>query len=203
MHQACLGGSFNPIHHGHLIAACEAMRARAIDRVILMVSANPPHKRGDDLAPAHHRYAMARLAVEGDARFAVSDLELRREGPSYTFDTVQELKKGLGPDDELSWIVGSDSVGELHTWHRVGELLEAVRLIVVSRSDRPFAETARLRGVVGDEPVERLERDAVRIEPVGVSSTRLRKMTARGESLRYYTPPAVFNYIREVGLYSV
>lgn len=196
-----LGGSFDPPHHGHLIVAAEVHRRRRLDRVALMVAGAPPHKQDRRLSPPEHRLAMTRLAVEGDSRLEADDLEIRREGPSYTIDTVQHLKENTPELDELVFIIGSDSLAELHTWYRVDRLVQEVTLVTVARSDRPLADTGRLARLVGPEAMQRIRDNVVHIDPVGISSTAVRHLVHDGYSPRYYVPEPVARYIEAEGLY--
>ena len=132
MRRLCFGGSFNPIHHGHLIVARAAAEALGFERVVLMPSAQPPHKPGSaDMAPAAERLAMCRLAVERSDLFEVSDLELRRSGLSYTIDTARALtREGW---DRVAWLIGGDTLPLLTGWHEPEALLREVDFVIVAR----------------------------------------------------------------------
>lgn len=184
------GGSFNPPHIAHLIIA-EILRERfSLDRVLWIPSAQPPHKLLSDLAPAHHRLEMTRLAVQGHPDFVVSDLELRREGPSFTLDTILQLKSDT-PGHDYLLIVGGDSLAQFHTWHRPDAILREVPLLVYDRDGGEMPAEGF--------PADRILRtDVPRLE---VSSTEIRRRCAAGETIRYLVPDAVAAYLAEHKLY--
>ncbi len=183
-----MGGTFDPIHHGHLRAAENARTSLALDRVAFMPARVPPHRPAPG-ASALHRYTMVGLAVVGHAAFYVSPLELEREGPSYTVDTVG----ALGQAAEVVLIVGSDNLPLLPEWKDVGRLLELCTVAVVTRPGEdagafpPSLPEGRFVAVGGSE--------------VPVSSSDLRARVADGRSIRYLVPNAVCRYIEDQGLY--
>lgn len=185
------GGTFNPIHKGHIEVAKAAKRHLNLNRVVLIPSAQPPHKRG--VAPAEHRLAMTRLAAKSAPGLEVSDIEHQRSGPSFTVDTVKALKKQY-PSADLFFIVGSDSVPQLHTWKRIGELKKDITFAVASRGGRSMQAdlAANKAGVnLAQVPID---------APHEVSSTKIRALAVSGKPLRDL-PPGVEDYIREHGLY--
>lgn len=195
------GGSFDPIHAGHVAPVVEACQGLALDRVIYLPTARPPHKPKHCLAPAWARYAMVELALLDEERLFASPHELTLGRPAYTIDTVEAFRRRW-PEVALSLLLGSDSFAELPTWRRWEELVEAVRLVVLAR---PGWEVER---VVGDLPAElsrRVEAGEVAIvahRPVDVSATGIRDLLARGEE----PPPGalaapVLHYIRKYSLY--
>lgn len=194
MKTLCFGGSFNPIHHGHLVSARAVAEEQGFDRVLLIPSAQPPHKPGaTDLAAPHHRLAMCRLAVEGDPLFDVSDLELTRTGPSYTIDTARELKRrGWG---EVHWLIGADMVPILPKWHEPDNLLREVTFWLVARPGWAIDWSSL------PEAYQHLAERTVKVPQVQLSATLLRERIAAGRSIAYLTPPAVCRYVREQRLY--
>jgi nicotinate-nucleotide adenylyltransferase len=204
-----LGGTFNPIHLAHLRVAEEVREALGLERVLFVPSGDPPHKL-DALELAERRHEMVRLAVETNPAFEVLDLELRRAGPSYTVDTLEELGR-THPGQRLWFIIGSDAFEELETWHRPARLFELASLAVVQRPGqvarpvdavlpeklaRPFRATAR-----GLEHASGNEIRSVAISELAISATDIRARIARGASIRYLVPRAVIEYIRKNGLY--
>ena len=153
-----LGGSFDPIHRGHLHAAGVAQAAFGLDRVVFVPAARPPHKAGRALTAGAHRLAMVHLAIAGRPEWSASDLELRRPGPSYTLDTVRALPHEVGepPDAQVFLILGSDSLAGLPGWHEVEELLRLARPIVVLRDDDGPERIDALRGALSPAALERL-----------------------------------------------
>lgn len=194
------GGSFNPVHFGHLIASRAVAEALGLDRVVLIPSANPPHKNGENLASAADRLEMVRLAVAGDRLFEVSDIELLRSGPSYTVDTVAAFGAER-PGADLCWIIGADSLPELATWSRVQRLVSMVRMVVAARPGWRTPDLGALRGVVGDEAVERLVASRLETPEIGISASDIRSRVAAGQSVRYLVPESVVAYIASRGLY--
>jgi nicotinate-nucleotide adenylyltransferase len=204
-----LGGTFNPIHLAHLRVAEEVRETLGLERVLFVPSGDPPHKL-DELEPAERRYDMVRLAVETNPAFEVLDLELRRTGPSYTVDTLDELRR-LNPGQELWFIIGSDAFAELETWYRPARLFELASLAVVQRPGR----AARPVGAALSEELARPFRATVRglehpsgheirgipVSELAISATDIRERIARGASIRYLVPEAVIEYIRKNGLY--
>ncbi len=196
MRLGILGGTFNPPHLGHLICAQEAHLELSLERVLLMPTRIPPHKSVVQEPGAEHRLALCRAAVQGDERLAVSDLEIAREGPSYTVDTLEELKR-LDPDNELFFIVGGDVAAGLPDWRAPERVLELATLAVAGRPG-----TSR---VAAQEALDRLpgaERSGFfKMPRIGVSSTFIRERVHAGAPIRYMVPPAVCAYIHEHGLY--
>ena len=188
------GGSFNPIHHAHLICSRAVAEAAGFDRVVLVPSAQPPHKPDSAiLAPAADRLAMTRLAVAGDPLFEVDDLELSRTGPSYTLDTARELvARGEGP---VSWLIGADMLLILPTWHRPQELLREVHFVVMARPGSPIDWTKL------PSEFQHLQQNVIEAPLISISATEIRKRVKEGRSIRCLTPEPVMEYIRERGLY--
>ncbi len=185
-----LGGTFNPIHTGHLIVAQDALEAARLDRVIFIPSATPPHKRLEGNVSAAHRLRMVKLAIAGDKRFAADDLEIKRGGKSYSVDTLVELRRRYRRA-EFYFIIGADSLSELHRWKDARRLVKLCRFLAVARPG--FAPNpARLPG---------LRYRRLRAHPCAIASSDIRRRLARGQSIRYLVPDAVVRYIRTHKLY--
>jgi len=193
------GGTFDPVHLGHLLAAQEAYEQLDLSRVILMPAHTRPHKDRVVTTSAADRLAMLRLAAADDACFEVSDLEVRRGGSSYTIDTVAALRAEV--DAEIVLLVGSDSVPELPTWHRVGDLVDLCTLVVMARPGFSVDQLDGLRGALSAEQVERIAANLLPIPLIEISSTSVRERLAAGRSIRYLVPRAVEDYITSTGLY--
>ncbi len=194
MRLGVMGGTFDPIHYGHLVAA-EEVRARfELDLVMFVPCRQPPHKKDYPITDAEHRYAMTVAATCANPRFITSRIELERPAPSYTIDTLRQLR-ARGPDTELFFITGADAVRELLTWREPQELVALCRLVAVTR---PGYDLAGLERELGE-----LAREVRTIEAPGVnvSSTELRERVARGRPIKYLTPLAVESYILKHGLY--
>ena len=189
-----LGGSFNPPHLGHLLIASDAWAQLGLERVLFVPAATPPHKHVADGVAAEVRLEMTRLAVADDPRFAVSAIEIDRT-LSYTVDTVAALQVAH-PGHRLEFIVGSDSLLQLATWHRPEEILAVCRLAVALRPGDDRAAVAAARSRWGDDRVVLL--DSVGID---VSSSAIRERVRQGAPIRYLVPLAVEETIVELGLY--
>ena len=196
------GGSFNPIHFGHLLLADEICEALAFDRVLFVPAAVPPHKRAAELASAEHRYRMTELAIREHPRFAVSDVELRRGGPSYTVDTLRALR-GEG---DLYLLIGSETFLDLLGWREPREVIRLARLVVVPRTGFDFdPEAPAVQKVLrelgpaafgsADGPV------LYRAASLPISGSDLRRRARDGRSLAYRMPEPVAAYIRQHRLY--
>jgi nicotinate-nucleotide adenylyltransferase len=194
MRTLCFGGTFNPIHHGHLACARAVAESAGFDRVVLIPNQLSPHKAEfADHAPAADRLAMCRLAVDGDPLFSVDDVELTRPSPSYTLETARALKsRGW---NVVHWLIGADQVRSLPQWHGGTALLAEVQFVVMARPGWSLGwETM-------PESVRNLER-AVVVDPLlQISGTDLRQRVRAGRSIRYLVPDAVAEYIRQKGLY--
>lgn len=203
VHIGLLGGSFNPPHLGHLALARAVLAALELDQVLLIPAARPPHKPAHpELAPAEDRLAMARLLAETDPGLAVSDIELERAGPSYTIDTVRALQAAR-PGDELVWIIGADTLGELPTWKEAAALLALVPFVVVGRPGYPLErELEELAHGLGQPAVDALRLRVVTMEPSNQSSTAIRRRIREQQPWADDVPPAVAAYIESHGLYT-
>lgn len=195
------GGSFDPIHFGHLISAQSIAEQINLSRVVLVLSPRPPHKTGRRLTDAEHRLAMARLAVRGDPLFEVSDIELHRAGPSFTIDTVTAFRAQVGKEAELFWIIGADSLPELPTWRRIRDLVHAVQIVTARRPGSRLPASAALADAVGEAQAEALLERCVETPEIGISATDIRKRVAARQSIRYMVPEAVASYITKKMLY--
>jgi nicotinate-nucleotide adenylyltransferase len=224
------GGSFNPVHFGHLLVADDIAETLALDRVLFVPAAAPPHKPAAELAPAAQRFEMARLAIAEHPRFEVSDVELRRSGPSYTVDTLEALR----PRGDLHLIIGSETFLDLLSWREPRRVAALARLVVVPRSGNAFDPEGPLAQKVlselglgsfmstisgGLEMAPALPPSADTRAPsadtrpgprapvlvpaasLPISGSDLRKRAREGRSLAYRMPAAVAAYIREHGLY--
>lgn len=206
------GGSFNPIHIGHLIAAEEVFQQRALSKVIFVPTRISPHKEARDLIDPCHRLEMVNEAIRDNEHFEVSDIEIKRSGKSYTIDTIRALKEVYGEKHVLHLILGTDMMLEISTWKNVGELARLCHFIVVNRFPLPMNESppespffkGGLKGinVFSEEKRAEIERLKVTIPPIGISSSEIRERLHVGRSIRYLVPLCVENYIRNNGLYS-
>ena len=196
MRTGILGGTFNPPHIAHLVCAQEAHRELALDRVLLVPAAIPPHKPVDHEPGPAHRLAMCRLAAGDDERFEVSELELDRGGPSFTVDTLTQLSR-QAPTDELVLILGGDIAAGLADWHRPERVLELATVAIAKRRGTARGTVERaLEGLPGGERARFFQ-----MPRIGVSSTMLRRRVRAGLPIRYFVPDPVREYIGLHGLY--
>lgn len=196
-----LGGSFDPVHVGHLVLAEQAREQLGLEHVLFVPSCVPPHKLDKQLAPAEHRLRMVELAVAGNPAFEARDLELRREGPSYSLDTVRELRAARGEAWDLYFVIGADTLPELATWHRVAELAELCKFVVFSRPGQRLGDVEPLRGVLGEEQIAAIAGRCFEMPRMDVSSTQIRRRVREGRSIRYLVPEPVRRYILDCELY--
>jgi len=192
-----LGGTFNPPHLGHLICAQEAHRELGLDRVLMIPARIPPHKPVEHEPGAEHRLELCRLAIAGDQRFEVSALELSREGPSYTVDTLSELTAN-DPQSELYLIVGGDIAAGLPRWREPARVLELATVAVAKRRGTARSSVdAAIESLPGGERAQFFS-----MPRIGVSSTLVRRRVRSGQPIRYLVPDAVAGYIAEHRLYA-
>ena len=192
-----LGSAFNPPHLGHLALAQEALWQLGLDEVVLMPTGEAPHKRILDDPGRELRLAMTRLAAADDSRFSVSTLEVEREGPSYTFETLELLARERG-DTELVFVMGADAAVGLESWREPRRVVERARLAVARRAGVSDTDVgAVLRSLGADGRATMLE-----MPQFGVSSSAVRERAAAGRPLRYLVPEAVARFVEEKGIYS-
>ncbi len=197
-----LGGTFDPVHVGHVAAAEGSARALSLNSVILVPAGAPPHKLAGLSASAADRLAMARLAVAGRAGLEVSDIETRREGPSYTVDTVRELAADLGEGARIFLLLGTDALRDLHTWRDVEGIFTFAEPAAVERPGEPEIDWDEVARSLPGDVMRRARGNFVRLERgVDVSSTQIRRRLAAGEPVEGLLAPEVELYIREQGLY--
>jgi nicotinate-nucleotide adenylyltransferase len=184
------GGTFDPVHNGHLIMAQEAVVRLKLDRMLFVAANRPSHKRAPDLADVEHRIAMLRLATKGNRSFEVSRVEADRGGFSYTVNTLETLRRTIRGD--LFFLMGQDSLADFASWREPDRILELARVVVFPRGD-------------GDMPSlpQSLRRRVLYVKPprIGISSTEIRRRFRRGLPVRYWTPDLVLRYMTRHGLY--
>jgi nicotinate-nucleotide adenylyltransferase len=193
---AVMGGTFDPIHYAHLLIAEDVRRHFQLPQILFMPSGSPPHKKDFEVTSAEDRYIMAVLATSGNPHFAVSRMELDRPGPSYTIQTIRQLKAKIGDEAQVSWVTGADAVLEMLTWHQPDAILEEAQILAVPR---PGFDLEKLDETLG---AERASKITIIDAPLAeVSSTMIRERVRGGESIRYLTPRPVIDYIEKRGLY--
>jgi nicotinate-nucleotide adenylyltransferase len=198
------GGSFDPVHDGHLLAAECAREQAKLDRVIFVPAAESPHKIGVRLADASHRLAMLSLAIGGNDAFSVSSIELDRGGTSFTVDTLGAFAR-QHPGGTLVLLLGPDSLAGLATWRDPARIAALAEIVPIEREQlddvRAAAMASGLTDVLGEKGVRAILARRVQMPAIGIRATLLRAAVARGQSIRYRTPRAVERYIATHGLY--
>lgn len=185
-----LGGTFDPIHLGHLIIAQYALEAAALDKV-LFVPAGQPYMKRRIISPAVDRLAMVDLAIENNRRFASSIVDIKRGGPTYTVDTLKDLKEEFGEPTELFLIVGADSIADLPKWHKVKELLGMCEVLAFARPGSLMEIAPEIRKKVRQTQAPLID----------ISATEIRQIVKSGKEIRYLVPEIVAEYIKKRGLY--
>lgn len=198
MRLGVFGGTFDPVHVGHLIIAGEVLDQGLVDRVLFVPAGEPWLKSSNNVTPAEHRLAMVTRAVAGNPEFEVSDIEVRRLGPTYTVNTLEQLAANpeYGPD--LCLILGADAVVDLDRWHMPSRLFDLATIVVVNRAGTPRFDRASI-GRFGEAAADKVV--FVDAPAIGISGTENRNRVAKGRSIRYLVPDPVEEYINEHGLY--
>ena len=213
-----LGGTFNPIHIGHLAIARQARESLALDRVIFVPTGDPPHKPHQKLAAASDRYEMVRLAIASDSAFSISDIEMRRPGKSYTIDTIRLLQQEYGQETRLFFLIGLDAFLEIRTWRDPETLLTLCSFVVISRPGLSFQTLSALPLIPRIPGASLMDLDAgrsmrldfsvgsqslicLRLPPSSVSASDIRARIAEGTSTANLLPPAVESYILQHHIY--
>jgi nicotinate-nucleotide adenylyltransferase len=189
-----LGGTFNPIHHGHLICARAVAEAVGAKTLVVIPAGRPGHKAGnEEIAPAGDRLEMCRLAIGGRDGFELDDREVRQERPSFTIDTARQLRSEGWK--AVHWIIGADMLNSLPMWHEPEKLLEEVRFIIMARPGWSF-EWEKLPGAY-----QKLKESVVEVPQIDISATEIRRRVKAGLAIDFLCPPEVCGYIRDRGLY--
>jgi len=189
-----MGGTFDPIHHGHLVAASEVQAWFDLDEVVFVPTGEPWQKSDRMVSPAEHRYLMTVVATASNPRFTVSRVDIARGGPTYTIDTLRDLKQAV-PDADLYFITGADALAEIFTWRDAAELFALARFVGCTRPGYEMSP-ATLEGIPSDR-VTILE-----IPALAISSTECRERRSKGEPVWYLVPDGVVQYISKHNLYS-
>jgi nicotinate-nucleotide adenylyltransferase len=200
MNIGVLGGTFDPIHIGHIKVAEEAIARLDLPRILFMPAGQPWLKlnNANAVSPVQHRLEMVRLAISGNPRFKLSTMEIERTGPTYSVDTVAQLHSQLDAGDEIFFILGWDNLRQLPKWHQPQRLIELCRLVAVPRVDFPLPDLPAL----GKELPGISERVILFDKPrIDINASEIRKRAAQGKSISEFVPKAVESYIKEHGLY--
>lgn len=189
-----MGGTFDPIHHGHLVAASEVAHEFALDEVVFVPTGVPWQKKDREVSPAEHRYLMTVIATASNPRFTVSRVDIDRAGDTYTVDTLRDLRGLYGADTELFFITGADALQQIVTWRGADELFSLAHFVGVSRPGVELRAPA-----VEDLPAERVT--LMEVPALAISSTACRERVGRAEPIWYLVPDGIVQYIQKTGLY--
>jgi nicotinate-nucleotide adenylyltransferase len=185
-----MGGTFDPVHNGHLVAASEVQSRFDLDEVVFVPTGNPYQKSGRGVSPAEDRYLMTVIATASNPRFSVSRVDIDRTGPTYTVDTLSDVHRAY-PDSQLFFITGADALEQILSWHKVEEMFEYAHFVGVTRPGFQLAATHLPDGAVS----------LVDVPAMAISSTACRDRVANGEPVWYLVPDGVVQYISKTGLY--
>jgi len=218
LHVGLFGGTFNPIHNGHLTVARQTQKALGLDRILFIPTGDPPHKPDNDLASAKDRYEMVRLAITSESGFTISDVETRREGKSYSIDTIRQLQQENGPDVHLSFLIGLDAFLDVPSWREPDAILRLCSFVVLNRPGTSFQALARLTSLqslplqsLADLDAGRISKLEIplgsqrliclRLPPSEISASDIRRKIRQGLSVANLLPPSVESYIIQHHLY--
>jgi nicotinate-nucleotide adenylyltransferase len=189
-----MGGTFDPIHHGHLVAASEVQARFALDEVVFVPTGEPWQKAGRKVSQAEDRYLMTTIATASNPRFSVSRVDIERPGPTYTVDTLKDIRAVRGPELELFFITGADALGQILTWKGVDEVFDLAHFVGVSRPGVDLAEAD-----IGHLPEDKVT--LLEVPALTISSTTCRQRVAEGLPIWYLVPDGIVQYIAKRGLY--
>ncbi len=204
MRLGLFGGTFDPVHYGHLILAELCAEQCRLDEVWFLPTAVPPHKPQSECTPTETRIEMLQLAVAGNERFAVNRYEADRGGVNYSVDTLRHFHKDFRkemPEVELFFLMGADMLHDLPHWREAAVVCELATMVTVRRAGLAQPDFGILAGVASDERIEEFRRQQVEMPAIEISSTEIRKRVGRGLTIRYLTTPAVEQFISSHGLY--
>jgi nicotinate-nucleotide adenylyltransferase len=187
-----MGGTFDPIHHGHLVAASEVAYTFELDEVVFVPTGQPYQKERRRVSPAEDRYLMTVIATASNPRFSVSRVDIDRPGPTYTIDTLRDLRSKAGPDDGFFFITGADALAEILTWHDADELFSLAHFVGCTRPGHQLSRNGLPEGKVS----------LVEVPALSISSTECRARVQDGEPVWYLVPDGVVQYIAKSGLYA-
>ena len=186
-----MGGTFDPIHHGHLVAASEVAHLFGLDEVVFVPTGQPWQKDLAKVTPSEDRYLMTVIATAENPQFRVDRVEIDRSGPTYTLDTLREMRSAYGPGVELYFITGADALGAILSWHNVDELFDLAHFVGCNRPGHHLSDTGLPEGKVS----------LVEVPALAISSTECRERVRKGEPIWYLVPDGIVRYINKTGLY--
>ena len=193
-----LGGTFDPVHYGHLLMAEQCRGQCELDEIWFLPAGSPPHKQGVQITGGEIRAEMLELAIAGNPAFSVSRREIEQQGTTYTYQTLEKLHEE-DPHRELYFLIGADSLADLPDWRKPARIVELATVVAVNRGDRPLPSLKPLQEKLGEAVAERIQ--FVSMPGIDLSATDIRQRVKKGKSIRYMTPRAIEIYIEEHSLY--
>ncbi len=200
---ALFGGTFDPIHLGHTHVASAACEFIGADKVIFIPAKRSALKESPPVASDQERLAMVSLAITDNQKFESSDYEMQKPAPSYTLQTVRHFRNQYGPDVEIHWLIGADSINDLPHWYQVEKLIDECCLSVMCRPGYDIPDFTEFEKFWGNARTEKLRRNVAKTPLIDISSTEIRDRLAKGSDVRDMLHPAVAKYIQEHGLYQI
>lgn len=195
------GGTFDPIHMGHLIVAESVADLARLDRILFLPSSDPPHKKSEGITPGEVRAQMVAAAIVGNPRFALDRFDLDRAGPTFTIDTVRHFAAALGSGTDIAWIIGADSLTEISSWRDAGDLIDSCEVLTAARPGWEQPDWDGLSRALGESRVERLRRGVLATPLLEIAASEIRGRIRSGRSIRYLVPESVEDIIRRSALY--
>ncbi len=195
------GGTFDPIHLGHITVAAEAVKQIDAEKIVFIPAKRSPLKGPFPEAGDTDRFAMLALAIADNKKFELSDCELRKPEPSYTLQTVRQFQTNFGGGTLIYWLIGADSINDLPSWYKIVELIDQCYLSTMYRAGYDPPDFSKFKGIWGPERVERLQRNVIQTSLIDISSTEIRNRLAAGKNVADMLHPAVADYIRKHNLY--
>ena len=196
-----LGGTFDPVHIGHLIIAEYACDELALNKLLIIPAAIPPHKKGKNIIDGKHRLEMVKLATSDNPMFEVSDIELKKHGVSYSVETLRIIQAKMKVLSEYFFIVGSDMLGELHTWKEIDQFVDMCNFVIAVRTGFKKENWKKIKLPLAEETRQKVMQNLLENPMIDISSTDIRTRISEGKSIRYMVPKAVEDYIIQNNLY--
>ena len=201
-HIGLFGGTFNPIHYGHIRAIQELYHHTPVDSIICIPSKIPPHKQSAILCPAHHRLAMIQHALKQESAITCSDIEIQRPAPSYTIDTIRYFRSYYPPSTNLLFYTGADSLQHLHKWKQIADIVHECQLIIFTRPGHNLRITNELIQILPKNKIKELEKNIVSITTPSISSTEIRTRIKNNQDIHSLVPSSIAEYIYTNKLYA-
>ena len=195
------GGSFDPVHNGHIAVVSAAADYIGADEVIFIPAKQSPHKANSPYASDEDRLQMVTLALSCDHRFRISECEIQRRGPSYTLDTIRFFNENYGSEAEFYWLAGADCLADLPNWYRISDLIDEFNLCIMYRGGFEPPKFGQLLGYFGEQRVKKLENNVIPTPLIDISSSDIRRLLAQNLPVEGKLPEAVLDYILKQGLY--